>query len=490
MLLEPIFAHARQRPQDVAITDDAGQYTFEQLAGLISGLGIYLSSQTSRPHVGLLLPPSAGYVASFYGTLLAGKSVVPINYLLGEREIAQIIQDSGISTVVSIPPLAGRLKDTAIKIIDLTRLPKTPGAIAPKLPSRNADDMAVLLYTSGTSGRPKGVILTHGNLQSDADASIQHANLQSRHTFMGVLPLFHSFGMTATMICPMQLGAPVVYMGRFSPLGALQAIRKHKISILFAVPSVFAAILRLDSARPEDFAQMYAMVSGGEPLPPTLRVGFEQKLKCTIFEGYGLSETSPVISLNTPADHRPGSVGRPIPGVDVRIEDAKGNALPPGRHGEVLLRGPMIMKGYYNMPRETAEVLTPDGFFRTGDLGKVDADGYLYITGRLKDLVIVAGEKVAPREIEDVLSRHPAVRESAAVGRPDASRGEAVVAFVVLHREGVGPEELRNFCREQGLVSFKIPREVFIVPELPRSPTGKVLKRVLAERAAVSAGSS
>lgn len=483
MLLEPIFAHAREHPQDIAITDDTGQYTFEQLAGMVSGLGMYLGMQTSRPHVGLLVPPSAGYVASFYGTLMAGKSVVPINYLLGNREIAQVVEDSEISTVVTVGPLAGRLKDLPLKIIDLLQLPRGPLAIAPKLPSPNPDDLAVLLYTSGTSGRPKGVMLTYRNLQSDADAAIQHANLQSKHRFLGILPLFHSFGMTAMMICPMQLGAPVVYMARFSALAALQAIRKHNISIIFGVPSMYAAILRLDSARPDDFAQMYAMISGGEALPQMLRIAFERKLNCTILEGYGLSETSPVISLNTPADHRPGSVGKTIPGAEVKILGPEGDVLPAGQSGEVLLRGPMIMKGYYKLPDETAAVLSADGFFRTGDLGKVDEDGYLYITGRLKDLIISAGEKVAPREIEDVLARHPAVLESAVVGRPDASRGEAAVAFVALHPGAtVSPEELRRFCRDQGLVNFKIPKQVIVLPELPRSHTGKVLKRVLAEQ--------
>ena len=484
MLLQPLFTHAREHPQDIAIIDDTGQYTFEQLAGMTAGLGMYIASQTSRPHVGLLLPPCAGYVASFYGTLLAGKSVVPINYLLGDREIAYVIKDSEISTVITIPPLAARLKDAAMKLIDLTQLPKTPPAIAPKLPPAKTDELAVLMYTSGTSGNPKGVMLTYENLQSDANSCIAAAQLQSKHTFLGAIPLFHAFGMTATMVCPIQLGSKIIYQSRFSPLGMLQAVRKHNISIIFGVPSMFGAMLRLDSIAPEDFKQVYALISGGEPLPPLLRMGYERRLGTTIYEGYGLTETSPVIALNTPQAHHPGSVGRPIPGVEVRIVGDDGKALPAEQSGEVWLRGPMIMKGYYKMPEQTAEVLTADGFFKTGDLGKVDGDGFLHITGRVKDLIIVAGEKVAPREIEDVLCRHPAVAEAAAVGRKDPSRGEAVVAFVVLQpNANIPAEELRNFCRDQGLVGFKIPRQVIFVSDLPRSPTGKVLKRTLAERA-------
>lgn len=489
MLFEPLFARARQHPQDIAITDDVGQYTFQQVAAMAAGLGVYLKDQTNRPHVGLLLPSSAGYVASFYGTLLAGKTVVPINFLLGEREVAHVIQDSGMDTVITVGPLAARLKDLPLKIIDLLQLPKTPPAIEPKFPTPQEDDLAVLLYTSGTSALPKGVMLTYGNLQSDADACIEHASLQRKHVFMGVIPLFHAFGMTAMMIAPVQLGAPIVYMARFSPLAALQAIRKHKVSIMFGVPSMFGAMLRLESARPEDFQEMFAMISGGEPLPPLLRQGFEKRFGTTIYEGYGLTETSPVVSLNTPAAHRPGSVGRPVPGVKVRIVDEEGNPLGVDQPGEVWLKGPMVMKGYYHLPEETAKALTADGFLKTGDLGKVDAEGYLYITGRKKDLIIVAGENVVPREVEDVLCQHPAVAEVAVVGRKDPSRGEVVVAFVVLHPGAtITPDVLRGFCRDRGLVPFKVPRDVYFAPELPRSPTGKVLKRVLAEKASAQQG--
>ncbi|MGE5609376.1 MAG: class I adenylate-forming enzyme family protein [Bacillota bacterium] len=483
MLFESLFTHAREHPQDIAVADDSGQYGYQQLAAMSAGLGMYLASQTTRPHVGLLLPPSAGFVASFYGTLLAGKSVVPLNYLLGEREIAHVIQDSGIDTVVTVPQLAPRLKDAALKVIDLTQLPKTPPAIAPRFPTPGTDDLAVLMYTSGTSGLPKGVMLTYGNLQSDVDACIIHANLQSKYTFIGVVPLFHAFGMTAMMLAPIQLGAPIVYMSRFSPMAALQAVRKHPVAVMFGVPSMYAAILRMGSATPEDFKQMFAAISGGEPLPAAVRDGWERRFGQPLYEGYGLTETSPVISLNTPVARRPGSVGRPVPNVEVRIADDDGKPLPADHNGEVWLRGPMIMKGYYNLPAETANVLTADGFFKTGDLGKVDADGFLYITGRKKDLIIVAGEKVSPREIEEVLCRHASIAEAAVIGKKDPARGEVVAAFVVARPNvAISSDELRAFCREQGLPQYKIPREVLVVPDLPRSATGKVLKRVLIER--------
>jgi long-chain acyl-CoA synthetase len=486
MLFEPLFAHARTHPQDLAMTDDFGQWSYQQVASMSAGLGMYLAMQTERPHVGILLPPSAGFAASFYGTLLAGKSIVPINYLLGDREIAHVIQDSGIDTVITIPQLAGRLKDMPLKVIDLQQLAAMvpPGAsFTPKFPSPKTDDLAVLMYTSGTSGLPKGVMLTYGNLQSDVDAAIEHANLQTTHVFLGVIPLFHAFGLTAMMLAPVQLKAPVVYMARFSPVGALQAIRKHNASIMFGVPAMYAAILRLDSAQPDDFKHFFAVISGGEPLPSTVRESFEHRFGKRILEGYGLTETSPVVTLNTPSASKPGSVGKAVPGADVRIVDDDGKPLGRETNGEVWLKGPMIMKGYYNLPRETADVLTADGYFKTGDLGKIDSEGFLYITGRKKELIISAGEKIVPREVEEILARHPKVADVAVVGKKDPSRGEVVFAFVVPKEPTLKSDELRSFCRDQGLVQFKIPREISFVPELPRSPTGKVLKRQLAEKA-------
>lgn len=489
MLFEPLFAHASHQPQEIAIIDDSGQYTYQQLAGMAAGLGMYLSMQTRQPKVGLLLPAGAGFVASFYGTLLAGKSIVPINFLLGDKEIAHVIADSGIDTVVTIPFLAGRLKDTGLNVIDLMGLPRTPPiAIKPNFPSPKPEDLAVLMYTSGTSGLPKGVMLTYENLQSDVDASIQAARLEHKHKFLGVIPLFHAFGMTAMMLAPIQLGATVVYLARFSAVAAHKAIKEHNVSLMFGVPSMFAAIAHLKSAAAEDFQSIYAIISGGEPLPAALREAFKQKYGVTIYEGYGLTETSPVVTLNVPQEYKAGSVGKPIPGAEVKITDDAGAAVKQGEIGEIWLKGPMIMKGYYNLPNESAVALTTDGFFKTGDLGKIDDEGFLHITGRKKEMIIVAGEKAFPREIEDVILRHPSVMDVAVVGKKDTSRGEVVVAFVQ-PKEGqsIEPDAIRNHCRDSGLPQWKCPREIFPVTDLPRSPTGKVLKRVLAEQVNTSA---
>jgi long-chain acyl-CoA synthetase len=244
-------------------------------------------------------------------------------------------------------------------------------------------------------------------------------------------------------------------------------------------------LLRLKDAGPQDFAQMFATISGGEPLPSNIREGFQQKFGQPIFEGYGLTETIGPIAFNAPGKARPGAVGQIIPGATVRIVDDAGNDVAPGADGEIWIKGPMIMQGYHNLPKETSEALTSDRFFKSGDIGHFDSDGFLYITGRKKDLIIIAGEKVVPREVEELLLTHPAVAESAVLGKKDANRGEVVVAFVIA-KEGqtLTADSLREHCRANGLMQWKIPREIHIVTDLPRNPTGKVLKRVLAEQLA------
>jgi len=487
MLFDSVFAHARATPNDVAIIDDRGTSTFAQIAASAIALGMYLKSQTNKPHVGILLPSSAGFAISFFGTLLAGKTAVLINFLLGEKEIAHIIRDSGIDTVITIPMFAAKLQ--GLKIIDLTALPQAPpGASAPTLPapallSRAPGDLAVLMYTSGTSGLPKGVMLSYGNLQSDVDAAIQHAKLQGKHSFLGIVPLFHSTGLLATLLAPTQLGSKIVYIGRFSPVATIKAIREHQLSVITAVPSMYWAILRLKDATPDDFKNVYACISGGEPLPSNIRDGFKQRFNADIYEGYGLTETIGPIAFNAPQYNQPGSVGQLIPGAVARITDDNGADVSAGESGEIWVKGPMIMQGYYNLPDATADAMTSDRFFKTGDLGRIDDKGFLYITGRKKDLIIVAGEKASPREIEEVLLTHPDIAEAAVIGKKDPSRGEVVVAFVIpKDTHTIAPDTIRSFCSDAGLVNWKCPREVFVVAELPRSPTGKILKRVLTEQ--------
>ncbi|MBC7785826.1 MAG: AMP-binding protein [Burkholderiales bacterium] len=486
MLLHPLLRNAQENPSSVAIIDDTGSYTNEKLVQTAMAIGALIRAKTQKGTVGLLLPASAGFVASFYGALMVDKVPVPINFLLGPREVGHIIADSGIDTIITIPLLGARLKDLPVNIIDLEELAKTPpppGATNYSPAEHQGSDVGTILYTSGTSGLPKGVILTHSNMHEDVTASIQHAQLNQEHRFLGIVPLFHSTGMLVTLLAPTTLGARVIFCGRFSPVGTIQKIREHQITVMAGVPSMYGALCRLKDASSRDMDQMYAALSGGEPLPSKIREAFAARFGKPLLEGYGLTETIAPVAFNTPQNYRPGSVGRAIPGVEIRIESDTGQPLGRNQTGEVLIRGPMVFKGYLNLPDETAAAITPERFFRSGDLGHVDDDGYIFITGRKKDVIIISGEKVYPREIEELLGQHPDVAEAAVVGRRDESRGEAVVAFIVpKESQSVTEESIRAFCREQGMVNWKIPKDIFITNDLPRSPTGKVLKRELAAK--------
>ncbi len=486
MLLQPLFRNAKDHPQNIAITDDTGSYTNEKLLQMAFAIGAVSRSKTSRKAVGILLPSSMGFVASFYGAMLAGLTPVPINFLLGPRETAHIIADSGIDTIITIPFLATRLKDLPVNVIDLAELAKStipPGATSYSPPEYQKDDLATILYTSGTSGLPKGVCLTHGNLRLDIQSAIEHVGLNQNHRFLGIVPLFHSTGIVASMLAPMELGATTWHISRFSPVATIKAIREHKISIMAGVPSMYGALIRLKDASPADFDSMFAALSGGEPLPSVIREAFVNRFNKPLYEGYGLTETIGITCLNAPGKYKPGSVGRPIPIAKVKVVDDNENALEKNKTGEILIGGDHVMKGYNNLPEETSRVMTPDGYFRTGDLGHIDDDGFVFITGRKKDLIIISGEKVYPREIEELLGQHPDIAEAAIIGRKDESRGEAVVAFLVA-KEGQTLTEasVRDFCRDKGMVNWKIPKDIYIEKELPHSPTGKVLKRELAQR--------
>ena len=504
MLLDALQRNARQRPDAIAVVDDRGTTTWAQLDARARKLAKVIRGQTSRPHVGVLLPSGAAFVTAFYATLYAGRVPVPLNFLLGERETLHVLKDSGVDLVLTVDLLlkkvdAGKaVQASGVHVLDLLTLKPTLGLILRQLlplpaSKRGPDDLATILYTSGTSGLPKGVELTHGNLQRDADACISHVGLDrpdnptgrggADHTFLGIVPLFHSTGLLATMIAPVTLGATAVYIARFSPAGTLKAIREHDVSVMAGVPSMYNAIARLKEAVPDDFCRLYMPLSGGEPLPARVREALDARFKCALMEGYGLTETCGPACVNHPGAHRPGSVGKPIPGAEFRVVDDDGRPLPQGQIGEIHIRGPMVFRAYHNLPAETAAAKTGDGFFRTGDLGMIDADGFVFITGRKKDMLIVSGENVYPREIEETIARLPGVAEAAVVGRPDEMRGEVPVAFVIAADGAtVSAEAVKAGCRDAGLPNYKIPRDVLVVDDLPRSPTGKVLKRELVTR--------
>lgn len=492
-LVWSIAKHALFHPRRVAAIDDNRTYTYAKL--LVGALFIaeHVRRQTDAKHVGIMLPTSGAFPMALLGCWLAGKVAVPLNYLLAKDELAYVIGDSDIDTILT----AGKMLEFLGHDEDETALPANIALVkletldftgVPELrwptPTRR-DDPAVILYTSGTSGRPKGVVLSHGNLEADVKAGIEHSGITDIDTFLGVLPQFHSFGLTALTLIPLVCGAKVVYAARFMPKKIVQLIRRHEPQIVMGVPSMYGALLTVKDLGPDDVKSIRLPVSGGEPLPDALFDEYRRRLNLTLMEGYGLTETSPATHWSTPEKNKRHSVGTALPGVETFVLDEHDQPLPPDTEGEIVLAGPIIMQGYYKRPDLTAEVMldlpTPKDIraFRTGDIGKVDEEGFLFITGRKKEMIIVGGENVFPREIEEALNHHPSVRDSAVVGKADGMRGEVVVAFVEINDDAAFDEsELRSWCRDR-LAQFKVPREIKSIDELPRNPTGKIMRRKL-----------
>jgi len=480
-VLRPILRHTLRSPGQIAVIDDQRRWRYADLVGGALHLAEKLEAITGRANIGILLPTGGAMPMSLIATWLLGRTAVPINYLQNEKDRQYIIDDAEVDTVITAGPMLDFLgsRPRNVRLIELDRM-KFEGPPPLRWPPRlDASDRAVILYTSGTSGRPKGVMLTHGNLASNIYNTIAHVGLTDADTFLGVLPQFHSFGLTGLTLLPLCMGAKVVYTARFVPRKIVELIRDHRPQVFMAIPSMYGALLTVKDAAAEDLSPVRLAISGGEPLPRAVFDNFRERFGVTIYEGYGLTETSPIAALNAPHRCKAGSVGQLIPGCEIRIVDEQDRDLPVGSEGEILLRGPNIMAGYFKLPEMTAQVIDQHGWFRTGDWGKLDFDGFLYITGRKKEMLIIGGENVFPREIEEVLNRHPAVKDSAVVGRQDPVRGELPVAFVEI-KEGERFDEasLRAFCREH-LAGFKVPREVRQIEQLPRNPTGKIMRRHL-----------
>jgi long-chain acyl-CoA synthetase len=449
-----------------------------RVAGLLATLGVEPGDR-----VGIMLPNVPAFPIAYYGTLAAGGVVVPMNPLLKSREVAYYLGDSGAKVLFAWHGAAGEAAkgaaDTGARVVDvadplLTLADQDPAQVTA---DRGDDDDAVILYTSGTTGRPKGAELTHANLTRNAELTATTLlKSGTADVVMGCLPLFHVFGLTCGLNATIASGSTLTLLPRFDPGKALEIIQRDRVTIFEGVPTMYAAMLHHTGERP-DVSSLRLCVSGGAAMPVEVLRGFEDAFGCVILEGYGLSETSPVASFNHPDKVRkPGSIGTPIAGVEMRLIDADGADVPPGEVGEIAIRGHNVMKGYWGRPDATAEAIQ-DGWFRTGDLARVDEDGYYYIVDRKKDLIIRGGYNVYPREIEEVLYEHPDVAEAAVIGIPHPELGEDVGAAVKLKPGGrATPADLRAFARER-VAAYKYPRHIWIVDDLPKGPTGKILRR-------------
>jgi long-chain acyl-CoA synthetase len=436
--------------------------------------------------VAVLLLNVPDFPRAYYGILAAGAVVVPIHALLTPKEIAYILGDSGARLIIAGGPLAAAGAAAAeyagIPLVDAGVPVDDP---LPAYVVREAEDDAVILYTSGTTGRPKGAVLSQNNLVLNASVCAQ--DLMSTtvdDVFLCCLPLFHSFGQTCVMNNAFRAGAAVVLMPRFDGEGALQLMMQHGVTIFPGVPTMYIALLEAAKRHASRPQQLRIGISGGASLPVAVLEAFEQAFDIPIYEGYGLSETSPVASFNQPDfGRRPGTVGCGIWGVELEIAKAdveeRIELVPRGELGEIVIRGHCVFKGYLNNPEATRAAIV-DGWFRSGDLGTKDASGFITILDRKKDMILRGGFNVYPREVEEVMMRHPAVKHVAVIGVPHETHGEEIVAVIVRHEHAgdVAEEHLVTWSQEH-LARHKYPRHVRFVEAMPLGPSGKVLKREL-----------
>ena len=507
--------HVRRKPGAAAVVGGGRRLTYAELNAWANQIanGLAVSGIGRGDHVALLCPNLPYFPAVYFGILKTGATVVPLNVLLKPREIAYHLRDSDAKALFCFEgtpelPMAEAARAAIAVVPSCTRLivlphPATPGAPDPDAmtlaqltagqPSvfetspTGPDDTAVILYTSGTTGQPKGAELTHLNMVINGMVSAElcagSPDDNGRHSTAVTLPLFHATAQTAQMIAYLHLGGTLVLLPRFEPAALLDAMQKERVSHWIGVPTMYWALLRYAREQRIEVSSIATTlklaVSGGAPMPVELMKDFQETFGVRIVEGYGLSETAPVASFNhLDCPSKPGTVGQPLFAVEIRVVNDKDEPVETGQPGEVVIRGHNVMKGYYKRPDETAEAMR-NGWFHTGDIGVIDADGYLSIVDRKKDMILRGGFNVYPREIEEVLLTHPAISLVAVVGVPDERLGEEVKAFVVRKpAAALTEDELRDWCKEQ-FAAYKYPRLIEFRTELPTSATGKILKREL-----------
>jgi long-chain acyl-CoA synthetase len=485
--------------ESIGVCSDQGDWSYAALDRASDGVAGALAAAGIREgdRVGLLCGNGAEFVIGYLAVLKAGGTLVPINLLLNPKEMAYILADSGAvglihheafdaaaaaalegPTAVAVRVRIGATRSDDPAMLDLGAMMHS----AQPAPARARDPRqatAAILYTSGTTGRPKGAMLSHANLIANADGVAQALALTPADRILVVLPMFHAFAATVGVLTPLLHGLGIVPVSRFDPGAISAAIGRYGASIFLGVPSLYGVLLRLDAEMLAQWLSVRVCVSGGAAMPAALMTAFQERFGIPILEGDGPTECGPVTCVNPIAGVRkPGSIGPPIPTVETRILDPEGREVPDGAYGEVCVRGPSVMQGYHNQPEATRESFFGD-WFRTGDLGYRDADGYVYLVDRIKDLIITNGMNVYPRAVEEALYAHPEVAEAAVVGDPDARHGEIPVAHVVL-RAGSSASEaaLRAWCRDH-LGRHEVPRRLIIRDALPKNAAGKILKREL-----------
>ena len=478
------------RPDHVAIKVDEDELSYAALDRAAARVAGLLRAKGVQPgdRVGIMLPNVAHFAVCYYGALRVGAAVVPMNPLLKEREVAFYLGDSEARVILAWHQFADAAHAGAEQA-GVECVLVEPGEFEALLQrcqpddeviDRQPEDTAVILYTSGTTGKPKGAELTHRNILRNIEVTVGLFGLDERAVTLGALPFFHAFGQTCALNATVSVGGTLTLIPRFDAGKALAILERDAVTVFEGVPTMYAAMLHHDDADTADTSALEVCVSGGAAMPVEIMRAFEAKFGCEILEGYGLSETSPLASFNRRGrERKPGSIGLPVDGVEMRLVDDAGNPVAERDVGEIQIRGHNVMKGYWRRPEATAEAIDPEGWFSTGDIARIDEDGYFFIVDRKKELIIRGGFNIYPREIEEVLYEHPDVREAAVIGIPHPELGEEVAAAIALKSGAESTAEvLRNFVKQR-VAAYKYPRHVWLVDELPKGPTGKIVKRAI-----------
>lgn len=510
-LVEKVRQQAFEQPEKTAYyflgkgtTYGELEQTVARFAGVLQDLGVQKGD-----HIAFLLGNTPHFIISLYASMRIGAVAIPINPIYTPDEISYIIKNGDVKLVIALDLLLPLVEagvqgfpqvtnyivcettpDIGEKYAALSDAAKAKTKLFTQLIAKathsvdpvevSSDDTAIILYTSGTTGQPKGAMLTHKNLYSNARDIGDYLQMANDDRVIATLPVFHVFALTVVVNAPLTRGATIVLAPRFSPAEIFELAATYKATIFAGVPTMFNFLYQYEDGDVSAFSNLRLAISGGSSLPVSLLHNFENKFNVRVSEGYGLSEASPVTCFN-PIDRerKPGSIGPSIVNVENKVVNELGEEVAVGEVGELIVRGPNVMKGYYKMPEETA-VAIRDGWLYTGDLARKDEEGYFYIVDRKKDLIIVGGYNVYPREVEEVLYSHNGIIEAAVVGFPDPNFGEAVHAYVVLKDPTVTVESIKDYCAKH-IVKYKVPTVIELIDELPKNTTGKILRRSLKE---------
>ncbi|MTH53347.1 long-chain-fatty-acid--CoA ligase [Bacillus mangrovi] len=515
------------------LTEAAGQYgdkpayyfegeavSYAKLDGMVTRFasGLQEMGIQKGDHVALLLGNSPYFVIGMYGALRAGATVIPVNPIYTTAEIGYILGNGDVKGVIALdllvplfeqmngqlpalehvivcetPPSEQKQNFRVEEAVIRTKMKSFTTMLSKEYssfsrPELDEEDTAVILYTSGTTGKPKGAMLSHKNIYRNAADVADYLKMNDADKVVATLPMFHVFCLTVSLNAPLMSGASLIIVPRFSPKEVFRLIKEYDATVFAGVPTMYNFMLQYEEGLKEDVETLRLCISGGASMPVALLKGFEQKFNVVISEGYGLSEAAPVTCFN-PLDRprKAGSIGMNIVNVENKVVNELGEEVPPNQVGELIVKGPNVMKGYYKMPEETAHTIR-DGWLYTGDLARMDEEGYFYIVDRKKDMIIVGGYNVYPREVEEVYYSHPEITEAAVLGIPDPEQGEAVMCYVVTANPNLTEEMLKEYGRGQ-LAKYKVPSSIEFLEELPKNTTGKILRRALKEQVAGKARS-